>query len=252
MEREEALDRIAEIQRVMERATRYTLLPGGAAIVGGLMVLAGCALSWWMVRSLDFAAMLQLSVAGQAGFCLLWFVIGVAGIVLEAVLTARAARREGLSTGGRSTRLALVSLSPSVLVAMLLGVASQLLPFAERNPDRVASWLSERAGRPVSFDRVQTRWTRRGPLLQLDNLRIGNGAQGFTIGDTEMLVSLYAGLLPGQSFSELRLRGLDLTLERADDGRWSVRGLPNADNGGDPLDALRRLGELQVRPSGRD
>lgn len=135
MEREEALDRIAEIQRVMERATRYTLLPGGAAIVGGLMVLAGCALSWWMVRSLDFAAMLQLSVAGQAGFCLLWFVIGVAGIVLEAVLTARAARREGLSTGGRSTRLALVSLSPSVLVAMLL-TYTFLIPIEPR-PEEV-------------------------------------------------------------------------------------------------------------------
>lgn len=135
-----------------------------------------------------------------------------------------------------------------VLVAMLLGVASQLLPFAERNPDRVASWLSERAGRPVAFDRVQTRWTRRGPLLQLDNLRIGNGAQGFTIGDTEMLVSLYAGLLPGQSFSELRLRGLDLTLERADDGRWRVRGLPGqqASPDDDPFAALEGLGELQV------
>jgi len=135
-----------------------------------------------------------------------------------------------------------------VLLASVLAVASQLLPLAERHPDRVAAWLSQRAGRPVAFDRVETRWTRRGPLLRLDGLRVGEGAQAFNIGDAEMLVSLYAGVLPGQAFSELRLRGLDLTLERADDGRWKVRGLPGQEQTeqSDPLSALEGLGELQV------
>lgn len=134
-----------------------------------------------------------------------------------------------------------------VLVALVLGVASQVLPMADRNPDRIAAWLSQRAGRPVSFDRVETAWTRRGPLLKLDNLRIGEGTQAFTVGDAEMLVTIYSGLLPGQPFSELRLRGLALTLERAADGRWQVRGLPGQQQpGGDPLAALEGLGELQV------
>ncbi|QNP40235.1 YhdP family protein [Lysobacter solisilvae (ex Woo and Kim 2020)] len=134
-----------------------------------------------------------------------------------------------------------------VLIAVLLGAASQVLPLAERHPERIAAWLSERAGRPVAFDRVETAWTRRGPLLKLDNLRIGEGARAFTVGDTEMLVSVYAGLLPGHAFSELRLRGLDLTLERAADGRWQVRGLPGQQQAGsDPFSALEGLGELQV------
>ncbi|MFC5578640.1 YhdP family protein [Lysobacter niabensis] len=134
-----------------------------------------------------------------------------------------------------------------VLIAVLLGAASQVLPLAERHPDRIAAWLSERAGRPVAFDRVETQWTRRGPLLKLDGLRIGEGARAFTVGDTEMLVSVYAGLLPGHAFSELRLRGLDLTLERATDGRWQVRGLPGQQQAGsDPFSALEGLGELQV------
>lgn len=135
-----------------------------------------------------------------------------------------------------------------VLVALLLGAASQVLPLAERHPDKVAAWLSQRAGQPVAFDKVETQWTRRGPLLRLDGLRIGEGARAFTIGDAEMLVSVYAGLLPGQSFSELRLKGLDLTLERADDGRWKVRGLPGQEQSEqrDPLSALEGLGELQV------
>lgn len=134
-----------------------------------------------------------------------------------------------------------------VLIALLLGAASQVLPLAERHPDRIRAWLSERAQRPVAFDRVETAWTRRGPLLKLDNLRIGEGAKAFTVGDTEMLVSVYAGLLPGHAFSELRLRGLDLTLERASDGRWQVRGLPGQQQAGsDPFAALEGLGELQV------
>ena len=70
-----------------------------------------------------------------------------------------------------------------VLVALVLGVASQVLPLAERNPDRIAQWLSQRAGRPLAFDRVETEWTRRGPLLRLDNLRVGEGGQAFTVGD---------------------------------------------------------------------
>lgn len=138
-----------------------------------------------------------------------------------------------------------------VLVAMVLGTVSQLLPLVERQPDKVAAWLSQRTGRVIAFDQVRTGWTRRGPLLQLDNLRVGEGAQAFTIGDAEMLVSIYAGLLPGGSFSELRLRGLDLTLERLDDGRWQVRGLPGQRQaGGDPLAALEGLGELQVIDGG--
>src|SRR5688572_4630201 len=135
-----------------------------------------------------------------------------------------------------------------VLAALLVGIANQLLPLAERNPDRIAAWLSERAGRPVRFTRVETEWTRRGPLLRLDDLRIGDAWQSVLIGDTEMLVSLYAGLLPGGTFTELRLRGLDLTVQRASDGQWSVRGLPGQQQQpeGDPLASLERLGELQI------
>lgn len=133
-----------------------------------------------------------------------------------------------------------------VCMAVVLGIASQVLPLAERHPERVAAWLSERAGRPVAFDRVDTQWTRRGPLLRLDGLRVGEGEQAVRIGEAEVLVSMYAGLLPGRSFTELRLRGLSLTLQRDEQGQWSVLGLPGQARGGDPLQHLEGLGELQV------
>lgn len=135
-----------------------------------------------------------------------------------------------------------------VLVALVIGVASRLLPIAEAHPERIAEWLGERSGRPVAFDAVSTEWTRRGPLLRLEGLRVGERGREVEIGDAEMLVSMYAGLFPGTPFSELRLRGLDLTLERLGDGRWQVRGLPGQQHaaGGDPLGMLEGLGELQV------
>ena len=133
-----------------------------------------------------------------------------------------------------------------VCMALVMGAASQVLPLAERNPGRIAEWLSARAGRPVAFDRVDTQWTRRGPLLRLDGLRLGEGQNAVRIGEAEVLVSMYAGLLPGRSFTELRLRGLSLTLQRGDDGTWSVLGLPGQKTGGDPLQDLEGLGELQV------
>ena len=133
-----------------------------------------------------------------------------------------------------------------VLFALGNGIGSQLLPLAERNPQKIADWLSARAQRKVAFDRVETEWTRRGPLLRLDNLRIGDDANPLRIGDAEILVAQYAGVLPGRSFTELSVRGLDLTLQRDAAGRWSVRGLPGQQAGGDPFATLGRLGELQV------
>lgn len=133
-----------------------------------------------------------------------------------------------------------------VLLALGNGIGSQLLPLVERHPDRIAAWLSVRAGRPVAFDRVTTEWTRRGPLLRLGNLRVGDPAQPLRIGDVELLLAQYTGLLPGHSFTELRLRGVDLTLQRAADGQWQVLGLPGQQSGGNPLDVLANLGELQL------
>jgi uncharacterized protein (TIGR02099 family) len=136
-----------------------------------------------------------------------------------------------------------------VCVAVVLGVVSQLLPLAERHPDRVAAWLSQQAGRPITFRTLRTEWTRRGPLLQLDGLQVGAGpgqTEGVQIGQAEVLLSLYAGLLPGGAFTELRLRNIALEAERADDGSWAIRGFPGQKPGGDPLKALDGLGELQV------
>lgn len=135
-----------------------------------------------------------------------------------------------------------------VLVAIAAVVLAQLaLPWVERHPRTVERWLSERTQRPVTFDTLDTRWTRRGPMVRVTGLRIGEPDVAVPVDSAEIQLAPYSGLLPGRSLTELRLHGLSLTLQREDDGRWQVRGLPG--QGGpdeDPLSALEGLGELQI------
>ena len=130
MHRDEAQTRMQEIQRIMERATLWTILPGTSAIIGGLMVLGGSLVSYLMFRSvddpsftpIDFASLLDLSLNGQIFFCVMWFLIGVGGVAAEIHFAQLQAKRQGISPKGRSARLAFFSLTPSVVVAMVLTV----------------------------------------------------------------------------------------------------------------------------------
>lgn len=119
---DEAQARMQEIQRIMERATLFTLLPGTPAVVGGLLVLAGCAVSYAKFCSLDFGDIVNLTFNEQLLFCVMWFAIGVTGILVEVVLTTRAAARQNLVPTDRPMRVAAFSLTPSVIVAMVLTV----------------------------------------------------------------------------------------------------------------------------------
>lgn len=130
MDYDEAKVRMQEIQRIMERTTLWTILPGTPAIIGGLMVLVGCLVSYLMFRSvdnpsftsIDFASLLDLSLNGQIAFCVMWFLIGVGGVVVEIHFAQLQAKQLGISPKGRSARLAFFSLTPSVVIAMVLTV----------------------------------------------------------------------------------------------------------------------------------
>jgi len=130
MDQDEAQIRMQEIQRIMERTTLWTILPGTSAIIGGLMVLAGCLVSYLMFGSIDnpsfspidFASLLELSLNAQIAFCAMWFLIGIGGVIVEIHFAQLQAKEQGIPPKARSTRLAFFSLTPSVVVAMVLTV----------------------------------------------------------------------------------------------------------------------------------
>ncbi|MCE2944821.1 MAG: hypothetical protein LW828_08910, partial [Xanthomonadaceae bacterium] len=127
-----------------------------------------------------------------------------------------------------------------ILLAALVGLTNQLLPAVERHPEDVAAWLSERVGQPVRFSAIDARWTRRGPRLSLRDLEVGEGDATLAVGEAELQLSVYSGLLPGMPLTELSVDGLALTLHQDAEGRWRVEGLPRPRaDGVDPLEKHR-------------
>lgn len=133
-----------------------------------------------------------------------------------------------------------------ILLATIVGVVNQLLPLVEQHPQRIARWLSERVGEPVSFSSAKAVWTRRGPLFTLSDLRVGEGDNVLDIGRAQLQVAVYSGLFPNRPLTELKIRELALTLQQEADGRWHAIGLPGQDAAADPLERLEGFGELQI------
>jgi hypothetical protein len=120
MQSRQARERMDEIRRIMERTTLYTLLPGIPSLVGGVAVLIGCIVSYTMIGSVDARAMLRQPFPLQIGFCALWTAIGLGCVAYEVIWTTRTAHRRGVDPVGRPGKFAALSLSPSLLVAVVI------------------------------------------------------------------------------------------------------------------------------------
>lgn len=135
-----------------------------------------------------------------------------------------------------------------ILAGLCVATLSQLLPLLAREPQAVADWLAARASVPVEVAALQARWTRSGPLFDLEGLSIGSGDERLDIGRAALQLDVYAGLLPGRPFASLRLDGLALTLERSAAGRWQLQGLGERSSApaDGALSQLEALGELVI------
>ena len=120
MKQQEAMQRMQEIQRIMERTTLYTLLPGKEAVIGRVLALLGCAASYGLIRSVDFGVLLDSPYRVQILFCVMWAVVGVSAIAQDVILLALAARRQGVSPASRPSLITAYALSPSVVVAAII------------------------------------------------------------------------------------------------------------------------------------
>ena len=120
MDTDEAQARMREIQRIMETATLFTLLPGTAAVVGGLLVFLGCGISYWLLNSVNFADILHLAMASRVALCLTWVAIAVASVAVNVYFTARLAARQRIALNPRPAQVAMFGLTPCIVVAIVL------------------------------------------------------------------------------------------------------------------------------------
>ena len=122
MNENEAVEHLATIRRIMESATRMTTLPGKAAVCGGVLALIGCGVTFWKMRSLDFAEMAKLSPQDCHALVAMWALIAVAGIGINILLALRLARKRGVNPWSRLAQLAGYAMAPALLAATALSV----------------------------------------------------------------------------------------------------------------------------------
>ncbi|MEM9533446.1 MAG: YhdP family protein [Pseudomonadota bacterium] len=111
-------------------------------------------------------------------------------------------------------------------LAVLVGVASLLLPYADRWQPEVSDWLAERLGQPVSVGSLAGRWEGRGPRLSLQNIAVGSGRDLLMIENAEVSLDALAWLRPSQGVAHFRVLVDEVVLTRSGEGGWRVQGLP--------------------------
>jgi len=149
--------------------------------------------------------------------------------------------------------------------AILMAVVSSItqlvvLPWVTSHPDVVSTKLGAMLHRPVTIDKLDARWERTGPLLNLTGVRIGAApapagqapAPPLSLASAGLKINFFAWARPSASWTEIRLSGIELDLVRDMQRQWQVRGLDTGANDGgneQSLDdnALFSLGTVVVR-----
>ncbi len=159
-----------------------------------------------------------------------------------------------LSWRARLRRLRFAALAVCAIGVIALGVLAGLtqlaMPWLQNHPQHVEHWLSARLQRPVTIGHLSGNWVGGGPLLRLDDVRIGASGAGqnpMVIAHAELAFDVYALFKRNSAFSEFRLAGLDLHLIN-EGGEWQLRGLdlkPPTQPSGEPF-SMGALGALEI------
>ncbi len=128
-------------------------------------------------------------------------------------------------------------------LAVLVGISQLALPWLTRNPDRVETWLSQKLDRSVRIGHIDSDWVGAGPRLTLDDVQIAptDSAAAFQIPHAQLSFDLFAVFRRNRAWNELGVSDLDISLERAADGRWQLRGLVSGDGGTPSMGSLGAL-----------
>ncbi len=126
----------------------------------------------------------------------------------------------------RRLRFTLFTVGAIVVIALALtvGLGQLAMPWLTRNPERVEAWLSERLHQPVHVGHLNAVWAAGGPVMTLDDVRIGDAdKQPLQLSRAELALDFYAPLRGDRAWSEFRLVGVDVQLVHDEDG-WHMRG----------------------------
>ena len=123
MESKEALENLATIRKIMESATQLTVMPGAAAIAGGVLALIGCVGTYFAMRSVDFAQMAQMTTNKQLGLIGMWVGLGILAVVIDIAVSVRLAKKQDSNPWTRLGELTAYIMAPAFLAALIISIA---------------------------------------------------------------------------------------------------------------------------------
>lgn len=152
----------------------------------------------------------------------------------------------------RLRRFALAAGSTLVIVlGLLAGLVQLALPWIERHPQHVESFLSRKFGKTVTLDGVKAAWVGGGPLLELHDVRIAGADPSvppFTVPRAGLAFNPWAVFRRDRAVTEFRVGGLDLRLVRRD-GEWRLLGPDLPERSGDEPFSMGALGAIEIHDS---
>ncbi len=133
----------------------------------------------------------------------------------------------------RRARLWLFALLALLVIVMgcLVGVTQLALPWVASHPEWISGKLSDALHRPVTIDRVATRWERNGPLIDLSGLHLGPAnpdGKPLTIASAGIKINFFAWARRNASWTEFRITGIEIDALRDAAGNWHFNGMDSA------------------------
>ncbi|MDH3977453.1 MAG: DUF3971 domain-containing protein, partial [Gammaproteobacteria bacterium] len=126
--------------------------------------------------------------------------------------------------------LTYVAAASIMMLALLVGVARLFLPLIQEYQEDIRLWASEVTGVEVRFESISASWPFAGPEIELIGVTVSAPGSGERIVALEKLsvgISLVRLLRDREALVDrLGISGAELRVERTDDGRILLQGLP--------------------------
>ncbi|WP_455923554.1 YhdP family protein [Pseudomonas putida] len=133
----------------------------------------------------------------------------------------------------------------SVLVALYVSLGRQLVPLVDQYRYEVQDKATQALGEPVSIGSLDGRWSGLAPILLARDVTVGEGDSALRLDQVRVVPDLWASLRTRSvRIAHLEVSGLQLTAEQAEDGQWTLKGIPAQHSDG-PLDPGQILSRMQ-------
>src|SRR3990167_8426819 len=133
-----------------------------------------------------------------------------------------------------------------VLAALYVSLGRELVPLVAEYRLEAEDKAREALAMPVQIGALEGLWQGFSPVLTAHDVALGEGAGALQLDQVRVVPDVLASLLARQlRIARLELDGVQLVVQQAEDGSWSLKGLPQR-NEPAPLDLAQVLTQSQM------